>query len=105
VEAIVKGGITVSPNSLFMGVLQPGQKVTKQLVVRGESPFRIVSINCDGGQFESQASNETESKPVHLIPITFVAGQETGQVRGKISIKTDLDDSSPQLSAFAVISP
>ena len=35
-------GITVSPTALFMGVVQPGQKVTKQLVVKGKKPFRIL---------------------------------------------------------------
>ena len=36
------------PASLFMGVVEPGQKVQKRLVVRGNKPFRILSIKCDG---------------------------------------------------------
>jgi len=44
VEGRIVSGITVSPASLFMGVLQPGEQVTKQLVIKGKKPFRILSI-------------------------------------------------------------
>ncbi len=42
VEGHVDAGITVSPAALFMGVMQPGQKVTKQLIVKSKKPFKIL---------------------------------------------------------------
>ncbi len=51
VEGRVVSEITVSPATLFMGVVQPGQKVTKQLVVRGKRPFKIVGVKCDDASF------------------------------------------------------
>jgi len=103
VEGRVQSAITVSPASLFMGVIQAGQKVTKQLVVKGSKPFRILSITCDDKAFEFDTSGETAPKPVHLIPVTFAAGHDSGKVTKTIRIETDLGDSKPELSAYAVI--
>ena len=105
VEGRVVPGITVSPASLFMGVVKPGEKVTKQLVVKGKKPFRILSISCDNGQFEFDTTAEQQPKLVHLIPVTFTAGEEPGKVAKTIRIVTDSSDTSPPLAAFAVVSP
>jgi len=103
VEGRVCSELTVSPASLFMGVVQPGDKVTKRLVVRGEKPFRIVSIKCDEGFFEF-GDLDDEPKLIHLISVTFVAGPNDGKVVRTIQIKTDLGETIPELAAYAVVS-
>ncbi len=103
VEGVVQPGIMVSPESLFMGVVKPGEKVTKQIIVRGKRPFRIVSVTCDGGRFELETSAESGPKPLHLIPITFVAGEIPGRVSERILIETDLGSTVSELSASAVV--
>ncbi len=107
VEGLVQAAISVSPSSLFMGVLQPGEKVTKQLVVRGKKPFRILSVTCDdnGECFLFDPRTVAAAKPLHLVPVTFVAGDQPGKVQKTIRIETDLDDLSPELSAYAVVAP
>jgi hypothetical protein len=103
VEGRVRTGVTVSPASLFMGVVQPGEKVTKQLVIKGCKPFRILSISCDDKSFEFDTSTGSTPKPVHLIPVTFAAGPDAGKVTRTIRIQTDLADNRPELSAYAVV--
>ncbi|MCX7428495.1 MAG: DUF1573 domain-containing protein [Planctomycetia bacterium] len=103
VEGRILSGITVSPASLFMGVVEPGQKVQKQLVVRGNKPFRILSIKCDGATFEFDTAADQEAKTLHLIPVTFVAGEKSGRITGRIQIETDLGTSTPELPAYAVV--
>ena len=105
VEGVVQSIIMVSPASLFMGVVRPGQKVTRQLVVRSKKPFRIVSVNCDDSCFEFGTPADDAPKPMHLIPVTFVAGEEPGRVLKTIRVQTDLTDTPPELSAVAVVSP
>jgi len=105
VNGVVEPGIAISPASLFLGVLSPGEKVTKQLVVRAKTPFRIISITSDGGRFEFGVPPETVAKPLHLIPVTFIAGPNPGKVLRKIRIETDLDEPTPELLTHAVISP
>jgi hypothetical protein len=104
VEGRVLSSVTVSPTSLFMGVVEPGQKVTKQLVIKGSRPFRILSITCDDQSFEFDTSDIDNSKPLHLVPVTFMAGADAGKVTKTIRIVTDLGDAKPELAAYAVVS-
>jgi Protein of unknown function (DUF1573) len=100
-EGRVMSDITISPTKLFIGVVRPGQKVTKNLVVRGKTPFRIVDVTCPDKNFQIEPSKE--SKSVHLIPIIFTAGDETGRVSQKISIRTDHANLVQAFTAFAEI--
>jgi hypothetical protein len=101
VEGRVLSNLTVNPAALFLGVVQPGQKVTKQLVVQGKQPFRIAAITCDDPGFSFTTDNA--EKPLHLIPVTFVAGNESGNVMRSIRIVTNLGDTSLEVPATAVV--
>ena len=103
VEGRVMPSITVSPTALFMGVVQPGQKVTKQLVVKGKKPFRILGIACDDKSFKFDTSKEDTAKELHLIPVTFTAGADAGKVVKTIKIETDQGQMTPELAAYAVV--
>ena len=103
VEGRVMPGIMVSPTALFMGVVQPGQKVTKQLVVKGKKPFRILAITCDDKSFKFDTSKDNAAKELHLIPVTFLAGADAGKVVKTIKIKTDQGEMTPELAAYAVV--
>lgn len=103
VEGRVTPGIVVSPTALFMGVVQPGQKVTKQLVVKGKKPFRILSITCNDKSFQFDTSKMDTAKSLHLIPVTFLAGADAGKVIKTIKITTDQGEMTPELLAYAVV--
>ena len=104
VEGRVLPGVTVSPASLFLGVIEPGQKVTKQLVVKGKKPFRILSITCADKSFTFGNIADKTPKTLHLVPVSFEAGKTSGKVNRTIKIETDLGDSTPELAAYAVVS-
>lgn len=103
VEGRVVSNLTVSPSSLFMGIVQPGQTVTRSLVVKAGHPFKVLSIACDDKEFLFAATGD-EAKPVHVIPVTFVAGNTEGKVTQAIRIVTDLGQASPEPTAYAVVS-
>lgn len=90
VQGRVEADISVSPASLFMGVLKPGQKVTKQLVIRGQLPFRIVSIECANEGFTFEVPEDSQAR--HLVPVTFVAGETGGKVTETVKIVTDMGE-------------
>ncbi|MCE9530030.1 MAG: hypothetical protein K8T89_02660 [Planctomycetes bacterium] len=89
VQGNVVPPLTVSPATLFLGVLKPGQTVTKQLVVRSKKPFRIQEVECTNGE-ALQVNVKDEAKTLHLIPVTFTAGQTPEDVNEVLKIHTDL---------------
>lgn len=102
VEGRIAAPLSVSPGSLFLGVLEPGQKVTKQLVVKARQPFKVLAVKCEDNCFEFKTN--TEAKKVHLIPVTFTAGNTPGKLVQTIQIETDLPKSNlASLTATATI--
>lgn len=88
VEGRITAPLSVSPSSLFLGVLSPGQSVVKQLVVRGKEPFRIKKVKCDDERFEFTPNDSL--KMLHTVPVRFTASSSTGKIAETIEIETDL---------------
>jgi hypothetical protein len=103
VEGRVVSSLSVSPASLFMGIVQPGQEVTRSFVVKGVRPFKVLSVTCEDKAFKF-GENSKESKAVQVIPVKFVAGKTEGKVSKTIRIVTDLGQATAVLSAYAVVS-
>jgi hypothetical protein len=103
VEGQVQGAVSVSPSSLFLGVVQPGQKVTKQIVVRGQKPFRIVSIHGDCECLQTTFPKDKEAKSLYLVPVTFTAGEKTGRITQVVHIETDSGQTVLEVPAYAVV--
>lgn len=102
VEGEVLSDITVSPASLFIGAVKPGEKVTKQVVVRSKKPFRITSVSSECKCLEITAPSDGAAKSLYLIPVTFVAGPE-GHVTKTIRIQTDRNSAQRELSVHAAV--
>ena len=105
VEGRIMPGITISPAPLFLGVVRPGQTVTKSFVIQGKKPFRITSVQCDDKHFRLSPATADQPKPVHVIPITFTASDSPGRVEETIRIQIDLGSVVPELSTYAVVAP
>ncbi len=102
VEGYVVADLTVSPSSLMLGILQPGQTITKQIVVKGKRPFCVLGVDCPDPSFSFVLP--TEAKTVHLIPVTFEANKDPGKIVQQITIRTDLqDETSASLSAYGQV--
>jgi hypothetical protein len=103
VEGLIVSELTVSPSPLLFGTLQPGQSVTKQVVVKGAKPFKIVDVRCDNPAFSFKTSEE--AKVLHLVPITYQADTATTKFSQKIEFVTDLaEGKAAELSAVGQIS-
>lgn len=102
VEGLIVAELAVSPSALMLGTVQTGQTVNKHIVVRGAKPFKIVEVRCDNSAFQFQTGDE--AKAVHLVPVTFEAGNEPGKINQKIEILTDLEGGkSTSLTALGQI--
>jgi hypothetical protein len=103
VEGRIVAPLTVSPAALMLGNVQPGQKVTKRIVVKGVKPFKILEVRCEDPAFTFTPS--TDSNTVHLVPLTFTAGSTPGKITRKIEIITDLTEQpTAEFTAFGQVS-
>jgi len=103
-EGRVVPSITVSPAPLYLGDLSPGEKVTKQLIVRGKHPFKITDVSCADGSFEFAAASQ-EAKTLHMVAVTFTANQ-LGKIQQQINIRTDNSGSvAASVVAYANVNP
>ena len=102
VEGVIRPQLSVAPTPLYLGSLRPGQTVSQRLIVRASKPFRIGEIRADCDCFEFPNPG-TEPKTLHLIPVKFTAGDETGRIRRTIRIKTDLNGSEAEVLVMAAI--
>lgn len=102
VEGRILPEVTVTPDPLLLGTVRPGESVTKKLVVRGRTPFKILDITCPDGCFKFELPEG--EKPLHMIPITFEAGTKPGKIACKIRIETDLNDgTTPEVLAHVQV--
>lgn len=89
VEANVVPTVSVSPVALYLGVVRPGESVTKQLVVRGSAPFRILDIACEKQDDCFKFAPGDKERKLHLIPVTFTANESPGKIVETIQIMTE----------------
>ncbi len=90
VEGVVVPAVAVRPSPLMLGILETGQTVTRQLVIHGKTPFRIVDITASDKRLQFVVRKD--AKTLHLVPVTFTAGDTAGKVTSEIRIQTDLPD-------------
>lgn len=103
VEGNVTSEISVSPSPLILGVLSPGQKVSKKLVVRGRKPFQLTHAASDEPAFQVELPSG-EEKAVHLVPVTFVAPDKPGKFTGTLKFETSAPIDIPTVSVIAEVS-
>lgn len=110
VQGLVKSNIMVSPASLMLGSLESGQETVKQIVIRGDKPFKISNITCgnDSFTFDLPVVEEREAKMVHIIPVRFKADSSVSMqanIAETIKIETDASQKSTELPVYVEVSP
>lgn len=89
VEGRVVAEVTVSPQLLALGTVSPGKSVTKNVVVRANRPFKVTGVEC-GADGCITCPVKDAAAPVHILPVTFQAGDAAGKVERQLRISTDL---------------
>jgi hypothetical protein len=87
VSGNVASPLSISPQAIAFGSLKPGQTVSKTLVIKGTTPFKIDSITCEG--WEVKFPNAASEKKVHIVPATFTPTDAEGPQKVTVEIKTE----------------
>ncbi len=87
IDALVTAPLTAKPSNLQLGVVRKNETICKNLVVCGSTPFKIVGV---GGDDPRMSFLKTDlSRTVHVVPVTFRAGDETGPIERSVYISTN----------------
>jgi hypothetical protein len=105
VSAQVQSQVTVSPSTLVLGRLKPGQVVQTTVLVRASKPCKIVDLQTTKGAVTASGKRDA-SQVVHPLKVSIQAPDRPGPYAAVLEVVTDLPDEPPaRLSAFATISP
>jgi len=104
VEGRVVAEVTVSPQLLALGAVKPGDSVTKNVVIRATRDFRITGVSCPDGCLTCEPKEAAAR--VHILPVTFQAGDTAGRVERELTISTDLGEGAvPVVTVQAEVEP
>jgi hypothetical protein len=81
VEGKVEADITITPDVVALGTLEPGKTGPAiNIVVKGKKPFRIEKLECDSdlNAFKVRLDSKSE-RAVHVIPLTVTAPEKPGR--------------------------
>lgn len=102
VEGLVVPAMSVHPAVIMFDVVRTGESVSKNLVVRGQKPFKITEVEGPDPRFHftiPQAATQFKSADSTyygaVIAVEFRAGDAPGKISGKVRIKTDLAGAAP----------
>jgi hypothetical protein len=102
VQGKVVAEVSVSPQLLALGSVQPGGTVTKNIVVRANRPFSVTGVSCSDGCLTCEPKKAAAA--VHILPVTFEAGSMTGRIERQLRIATDLGDNAvPPVTVQATV--
>ncbi len=104
VEATVEAGLSVSPSPLKLEGLKAGEAVEKKVRVRGDKPFRVVSVDGlkDGVTLVGELPREAAA--VHTLTIKCQPAQ-AGSFRRQLQIKTDRQEAPLALTVEGEVGP
>ncbi len=92
VEANVQPSLTVSPGTLALGLVKVGDPLVRRVVVRGNRPFALASV--DGDSDVTPASElRTAQSPVQTLAVSIKV-DKPGDFRKVVEIKTDSGEST-----------
>ena len=86
VEAKVEPDIVVTPAQVQLGMLQPGQEKTVNVVIRGKKPFLIDEVICQSADCFAVRLGE-QARPVHVVPLTVKTPASGGSLAETFEVK------------------
>lgn len=100
IKGLVVEPLCAKPSYLQLGVLSCKSKITKNIVVSASLPFKILQINSEDSRLSGIKTNL--KRTVHVIPVTYQAGANSGEIRETIEIVTDLKGKNDEAQKIVV---
>ncbi|MBR5626665.1 MAG: DUF1573 domain-containing protein [Thermoguttaceae bacterium] len=102
IHGLVMAPLTAKPSILQLGVLHPGDKQTKNLVICGTTPFRILNVTSNDPRISFRTASQTST--VQVIAVTCTADQTLGEFHPTIRIRTNHNENTLlQITGYGTI--
>ena len=105
VHGQVISALSVKPTYLQFGVIHRNESTTRNLVVRGSTPFQIQSVSSDDPRIKFRTAKQEST--VHVVPVTLTtsANETLGEFQKSIKIKTTIAElPALDIAIFGIIS-
>jgi hypothetical protein len=108
VQGVVTASVQAKPAPLMVGLLTPGETVSKNIVVRSKLPFRIMEVTSQDKRFRFTFSEQESA--IQLVSVLFSAKktqtEESQNIADQIRIRTNLPDHEfVIINALALLTP
>jgi len=103
VQGVVRDPLQAKPSPIMLGILSPEESVTKNVVIRSETPFRIMSVSARDARFRFAFSDQEST--VQMVSVSFASSISSGRtqdIADVIRITTN-DPRQPGISVNAFV--
>jgi hypothetical protein len=87
-KARVEDRLSIAPDSFKIGNAQPGEKVTKTVVIKAPTPFRLMRVNNTNGLFGVKSG--AEPKLTQIVVLTMVVPPDPALIPDHLEIHANL---------------
>lgn len=97
INAVVRGDLVAKPSALNLGNVASAAGVQGRFFVMASKPFKIQSIEGAGDGFKIEPFDQSASKNVHILSVSYhpEEGTSRGDLKRVFRVTTDLPDESP----------
>lgn len=89
-KAKIEADVVASPDSLRISGFIPGQKITKNIIVKAPSPFKVTRVDNAHGMFEIRSA--PTPKTTQLVVVTLTVPRDLSSIPEHIDLVTDLEN-------------
>jgi hypothetical protein len=104
VEGVIQSNLTVAPATLSLGAVKIGETLTRRVVVRGNKPFRVMSVEGMGDGIQLDSPPSVTPAPVQIVSFKCVF-RKPGDFKQVVKIKTDMQDAPVEVTIEGSAAP
>ncbi|MGE5194087.1 MAG: DUF1573 domain-containing protein [Deltaproteobacteria bacterium] len=105
VEGRIEAEYSVNPELVSFGNLNPGERKTVNIIVRGKKPFSIEKIESEKSSGTFEVRLPKEARAVHVVPFTVIAPSEGGALSEEFTVTIAGSSEPVTFKAFGKIGP
>ncbi len=80
--------LRISPETLTLSSIKQGEKITRKIICKADTPFRITDVTCSTSSFRVRA--DSSQRKTHVVEVSYVGNEPIGRHEWQLEFQTDL---------------